>query len=63
MCKICNVPKIFNYKYRLCYECYIHISKCESCKKKVFVKENPYEKMEPFIMFLVLDILIYILII
>ena len=62
MCKICNETKIFNYKYRLCYECYIHISKCESCKKKVFVKEDPM-KMEPFIMFLVLHILIYILII
>jgi len=62
-CKICNETNvIFPYKHRLCYECYIHISKCESCKNQVFVREKHYEKIESFIMFLVLQILIHIII-
>ena len=62
-CKICKKPNVlFPYKHNLCYECYIHISNCESCKNQVFVKHLHYKKLESFMMFLVLQILIYLLI-
>jgi hypothetical protein len=62
-CKICNQKDIilYPYKHRLCYECYVHLPNCESCKNQVYKYNVSNDNITLYIMFIVIQILFYIL--
>ncbi len=67
LCKFCNQSDaiLFPNTYRICYECYIHLSNCHGCKNNLFTSKSSSlhkENFESVLMFLVLQIFFYVLI-